>query len=285
VSTNLANHPVARIAAAKLRDLGSLVLPQDRAGRSGGIDGSTAPVGAFGVATADAGVETLRRMASVDRYNDWIYSRIEDHVGRRVLEVGCGLGNMTPYFLGRDRLVAIDVLRPSVEQVRARYGREPNFRAYCADICAEETYQRLGSFSFDTVVCLNVLEHIRDDAVALRHMAGLLEPGGKLLLFVPAGQYLYGKLDAALLHHRRYDAAALGELVERSGLNVETLGYMNPAGIPGWFLASRVLGRSTPPRLLLGLFNLLTPAFRLIEERVEMPVGLSLICVASRSVR
>ncbi len=276
----LAAHPFARFASAKLRDAGALAFAQGREAIAG-IATATRDR-QIGDGQQDAGVETLRRMASVDKYNDWIFDRIEPHVGQRILEVGCGLGNMTPYFLGREQLVSIDVLPASTRQVQGRFGGQLNFRAFCADICAAETFEALRPYRFDTAVCLNVLEHIKDDTLALRHMADLLEPGGKLILFVPAGQFLYGQLDAALLHHRRYDAEGLRRQVERAGLSVEMLQHMNPAGIPGWFLASRVLHRETPPRMLLGLFNVLTPAFRWLEDRVRMPVGLSLICVASR---
>jgi len=272
MQTPLVDHPFAQFASAKLREAGAIAGIGERSSAS--EEAAAGP--------EDAGVETLRRMASVDKYNDWIFSTIEERVGQRILEVGCGLGNMTPYFLGRDHLVSIDILPASVQHVKERLSRESNFRALRADICSTSTYEALKPNRFDTVVCLNVLEHIQDDALALRHMAGLLEPGGRLLLFVPAGQFLYGKLDAALLHYRRYDADSLRCRLERAGLRIESLRHMNVAGVPGWYLASRILRRRTPPRALLGLFNLLTPAFRRLEDRVRVPFGLSLVCVARR---
>ena len=145
-------------------------------------------------------------------------------MGRRILEVGCGLGNITPYFLGRDRLVSIDILPASVWQVERQLSREPNFRAFCADICSAATYQELKPYRFDTVVCLNVLEHIQNDALALRHMAGLLEPGGSLLLFVPAG----GSSMASSTPRSCTTGATMPtrsrQLLEQAGLRVETHG-------------------------------------------------------------
>jgi SAM-dependent methyltransferase len=227
----------------------------------------------------DAGVETLRRMASVDKYNEWIFRRIEAHVGDRILEVGCGLGNMTPFFLGRELLVSMDVLPASISQVRELYGAQPRFHAVEGDILQRSVVEGLRPHRFDTVVCLNVLEHIREDCLALRNMAELLQPGGRLILFLPAGQYLYGRLDAALLHFRRYDRRSLTLLAEAAGLKIRLVNHMNPAGIPGWFLASKVLRRSSPPRGLLSLFNVLTPLLVRLEESVEVPLGLSLVCV------
>jgi methyltransferase family protein len=127
-----------------------------------------------------------------------------------------------------------------------------------------------------------VLEHIEDDAAALRGMRAALQPGGQLLLFVPAGRYLFGALDAALGHHRRYEPRALRALLAAQGFEVRALYYMNVAGIPGWFLSSRVLRRTTPPAGLLWLFNRLTPAFARLEARWRPPVGQSLVCIARR---
>jgi SAM-dependent methyltransferase len=232
-----------------------------------------------------AGVETLRRMASVDNYNRWIFRRLAHHVGRRVLEVGCGIGNMTPFFLGGEHVTCIDVLPESVATVRATFADRPQVEVLLADIADPATPGRLAGRAFDTVVCLNVLEHIADDRQALRHMFDLLEGGGKLLLFVPAGAYLFGHLDRALGHYRRYTLGPLRDLLRETGFTVELASYMNVAAIPGWFLASRILRREAPPMGLLRLFNRLTPLFIWGEERLRPGFGQSIICVARRPAR
>lgn len=229
-----------------------------------------------------AGVETLRRMASIDRYNRWIFQKLSRYVGTRVLEVGCGIGNMTPFFLGAERMTCIDVLPESVAEVRRQFADDPRVRAIVADISDPASVFEVGESAYDTAVCINVLEHIRDDAGALRHMRFALRPGGHLLLFVPAGQYLFGHLDAALGHYRRYAKEPLRELVATQGFDVVDVFYMNVAGIPGWFLSSRVLRREAPPRGLLWLFNLLAPALTRIEETLQPPFGQSLVLVARR---
>jgi SAM-dependent methyltransferase len=129
---------------------------------------------------------------------------------------------------------------------------------------------------------LNVLEHIEADGRALRNMRELLSDGGKLVLLVPAGPYLFGTLDKAIGHYRRYDERGLRSLVANAGFRVDQVRPFNFFGIPGWFLASRVLKRRMPPRGLLGLFNLLAPMFILIEENLRPPLGQSLICIATK---
>ncbi len=228
------------------------------------------------------GVETLRRMASVDRYNKWIFASIARHIGDRVLEVGCGIGNMTPFFLGAETVTAIDVLPESVAVVKKQSEGLPHVRVLTADIEASTVVDQLGARSYDTVVCINVLEHIQNDAIALRNMKEVLIPGGKLILFVPAGQYLYGSLDRALGHYRRYTLAPLLALVESQGFEIVEAAYMNIAGIPGWFVSSRILRREAPPRGLLRLFNLLAPFFIRFEGAVRPPFGQSILCIAKR---
>jgi SAM-dependent methyltransferase len=230
----------------------------------------------------DPGVETLDRMASVDRYNAWMYRRIEPFLGSQVVEVGCGLGNMTSFLLSTRQLVSVDILPASVRRVQDSMQDEPEFQAVVGDICSDEIVQQLGDYGFDTAVCLNVLEHIEDDGRALHNMYTLIKQGGRLVLLVPAGSYLFGTLDRAIGHHRRYDVAGLAELVTVAGFRVDEMQGFNIFGIPGWFLASRILKRRVPPRGLLGLFNFLAPLFILIEETIRPRFGQSIICIATK---
>jgi SAM-dependent methyltransferase len=225
-------------------------------------------------------------MAAVERYNAWIYQEFADSVGQRILEVGCGIGNMTEYFIDRELLVGIDLLPASVELTRQQYATRDNVLTHLGDITDPDLNSALTHYHFDTVVCLNVLEHIENDLLALQHMHKVLVPHGKLLLFVPAGAYMYGTLDAALGHYRRYERAMLAERVSAAGFNIQRLSYLNLAGIPGWWLNSRVLKRDILPTSQLKWFNRLAPLFirgeRLLRKVWDAPFGQSLLCVAQR---
>lgn len=227
-------------------------------------------------------------MASVDRYNRWIYSEIAPFVGRCVLEVGCGIGNMTRYFLGTQRLIALDRLPGSVALVAETFAGLPNVQTCLGDITAPSTVEQLVPYPIDTVVCLNVLEHIERDDVALRHMFQLLQPGGYLLLFVPAGVYMYGTLDRALGHFRRYTRTDLTARVAGAGFRPARVSYLNLAGIPGWWLNSRVLHRQLLPTGQLRLFNTLAPLLITVERALrrlwDVPAGQSLLCIARKGL-
>ncbi len=247
------------------------------------------PVTPDAVEVSDAdriGYETLWRMASVPLYNRWIYQTLAPFVGDRILEVGCGIGNMTAYFLGSELLVSIDRLQASVEMTRSLYAGNPHFHVFQGDITDPDLFARLQVYAFDTVVAINVLEHIREDALALSHMWQLLQPGGRLLLVVPAGRYLYGSLDRALGHYRRYDRKMMQALAAAAGFDWQTLHYMNLAGVPGWWLNSRVLKRQLLPQGALRWFNRLAPFFiraeGLLRRVWDAPAGQSLVGVSQK---
>ncbi len=228
------------------------------------------------------GVETLLRLADVETYNDWVYRRIRPYLGERLLEVGCGIGNMSGYYADRSLLVCLDLLPEPLTLVRRKLGKRPNLHTLLGDICAESTIAALTRYDFDTAVMLNVLEHIEDDARALRATHRLLVPGGRLVLLLPAERYLYGTLDQALGHYRRYEPDDVRPLVEDAGYAVELLEYMNLPGILGWFLNGRLLRRRLLPRAQLAVFNVLAPLFEWMEGAIPPPRGQSLLVVCRR---
>jgi len=134
----------------------------------------------------------------------------------------------------------------------------------------------------DTIVCLNVLEHIEEDAATLRDFARVLPSGGHLTLLVPAMPALYGSLDEALRHYRRYDRSALVKLVTDAGFAVDKVRYLNRPGVFGWWLNSRVFRRRVLPRQQLGAFRWLMPILR-AEEKTEPSFGMSLLVLARRT--
>jgi len=136
----------------------------------------------------------------------------------------------------------------------------------------------LAGQSFDTIICLNVLEHVDDDISALQAIRRMLAPSGRLILLVPALPVLYGTIDRALGHHRRYKRAGLASLLEATGFKLAHIEYFNLAGVPGWWFAGRVLRRQMIPAASLKLYDALVPLFRL-ERLIPWRVGQSLIAI------
>jgi glycosyltransferase involved in cell wall biosynthesis len=231
----------------------------------------------------DVGAITLRRMSNLSAYNAWLHKMFETYLGRRILEVGSGVGNQTRFFLDRERVVASDIEPHYQMELRAKFGDRANVKvaAFRFPLSGADRSEALAERP-DTVVCLNVLEHIEDDAAAARDFASVLPPGGRLVLLVPALPALYGTLDVHLNHYRRYEPDGLRNLVSGAGFEIEALHYLNRPGVAGWWLNSRVLKRKILPRQQTRAFRLLLPLLRR-EERRPPSFGMSLLVLARKA--
>jgi len=210
------------------------------------------------------------------RYNRWMFDRLRRWIGRRVLEIGSGIGNLSTFLVDREQLVLTDTREEYLNRLRQRFAGRPNIavaRLYLPNDDSAVARQR-----FDTVICLNVLEHVDDDLSSLVAIRRLLAPAGRLVLLVPALPALYGTIDRALGHHRRYTRAGLADLLRATGYTLAHIEYFNLAGIPGWWWAGRVLRRDTIPGGSLKLYDALVPLFRL-ERFIPWRLGQSLIAI------
>ena len=224
--------------------------------------------------------ETLSKMNALEDFNGHVYETIKPFCGSRVLEVGAGTGNITRFLLSRSDVTATDVNVESVARLRGQFTGYDGFEALAWD-ASRPPPEALRGALFDTVVCLNVLEHIEDHEAALRHMRSLLQPAtGRLVILVPAHRALYSGLDRNLGHFRRYDRASLTALLEGCGFEVERMFPFNLLGVLGWLLNGKVLGRDKLPVGQLGVYELIAPLALPLERSVQLPVGLSLVAVA-----
>jgi glycosyltransferase involved in cell wall biosynthesis len=231
----------------------------------------------------DVGAITLRRMATLAPYNRWLHERFEHYLGKRILEVGSGVGNQTRFFVDdREQIIASDVEPHYVRELIARFGDRPNVRVASYRFpLADGDRSELHDASIDTIVCMNVLEHIEDDRATLQNFAQVLPPDGHLVLLVPALKALYGTLDQHLGHFRRYTDDELAALVKNAGFSIETIRFLNRPAVFGWWLSSRVLKRRVMPKGQLKAFRWIMPLLKL-EERRSPGFGLSLLVLARR---
>lgn len=235
----------------------------------------------FDSETEDIVYQTLQRMKKLHRYNQWIFSKFQPYLGRRVLETGSGIGNITKFLLDRDLIIATDVEPKYLTLLKNTFGKYKKFMIEQLDISGPEV-KRYQSYHIDSVICFNVLEHIEQDEKPLKKIFELLEPGGRLLLLVPSHPWLYGSLDEHLGHQRRYGKKELRNKLETAGFRVIFLKHFNRIGILGWFLDSRILRRKRLPLFQLRIYNLFVPLFKL-EKFFPLPFGTSLLAVAEKS--
>jgi len=225
--------------------------------------------------------DDLETMSEARRYQAHVFELLRPHIGSSVLEVGCGIGT-TSLRLAEiaERLVCIEPNLNCVSRARAALDGNPKITLR---ICHLEECDRgeLIEQRFDTIVCVNVLEHIEDDIRALRLFRDLVAPtGGRVLIFVPAVQAAYGPLDAALGHHRRYSKRTLRGAFEAAGLDVMALRYTNPIGLLGWMYNAHVSRATEHTSTQVKLFEQIVAPWALpLDRLVPPPIGLSLFAV------
>ncbi|MGD0132216.1 MAG: glycosyltransferase [Bryobacteraceae bacterium] len=210
--------------------------------------------------------DILDAFASAPNFNRWMADTIRPYIGRRVLEIGAGMGNLTRLLLpGRKRYVATDIDREHLERLRNRLANRPHLET--AELNAVEPEgQEAFRGQMDTVVCLNVLEHIQDAVGALRNIRSLLEDGGRAVILVPCGQSIYNSLDEELGHFQRYSEDQLRQRMTEAGFEVETVLRFNRASRPGWWLNGTILKRRTISRLQLKNFDRLVWILRRVDS-------------------
>jgi len=229
------------------------------------------------------GHQILAEMSWARRFHEWMAELILPDLGVRILEVGAGIGSLGRCLPRRERLVLSDRDPLYLRLLADAWAGHPIVSVAKFDLESDADAAALAAHPFDTVVCANVLEHVADDAAAVRRMASVLEPGGRLVLLVPQHPALYGRYDRELGHHRRYRREDLRRLLEAAGLRIVRERSFNFAAMIGWWWNSVVLRRRSMGRWQVKLFDLIVPLMRRVERRLALP-GLSLLMVAERPV-
>jgi SAM-dependent methyltransferase len=224
------------------------------------------------------GAATLEIMQVAAQYNQWQYDRISPYLGSRICEVGAGIGNMSVLLrqVSPELMVLTDTDPYYRGALRDRLGAFPEVFIEQLTLPDPEARARFQHYALDTVVALNVLEHIVDDIEAVRSIAGMLRSGGRAVILVPAVPALYGSLDIGLGHQRRYTRRSLRRCMSLAGFRVEQVFYFNLVGMLGWLLNSRLLAVSRLPVQQVRMFDGLVPFLRL-EDRIPLPLGQSVI--------
>jgi SAM-dependent methyltransferase len=201
---------------------------------------------------------------------------LRPHVGNRVLEIGSGIGTLTAQFIPRDRYLASDINPNYLHYLRAYAIGKPYLGVARVDAALPADFADLTGL-FDTVLIINVLEHVPDPFVTLRNIHGTLAPGGRVVVLVPQHPRLFNTLDQVLEHRERYTVAALRAQLEQSGFEVADLFDFNRTLAPAW-LVNGLIRRRKFSRVQLKILELMMPIVRRVD-RVWPWGGLSLVAV------
>ncbi len=225
------------------------------------------------------GAETLKRMDTARFYNDVIFHRAEKLLKGDILEVGCGIGSFTKKLATKGNVTSIDIERLYINKTKKAL--RDNASVGYGDI-EKGVYFFDNNKKFDSIVCLNVLEHIKNDDKALLNMYSLLKKGGNIFLLTPAHPFFYGSLDKNLGHERRYKIQHLVKLFVKSHFKIQRSYYFNLLGGLGWFINSRIFKRQIIPSNQLWAFVLFSRIPLFLENFFVPPFGLSCIVIASK---
>lgn len=230
------------------------------------------------------GDATLNALDHADRFTDWMFEQVRPWLGGSILEIGSGKGTYGRK-VQRDfplsRVILSDIDPGYVEELQRAFAGS-NVQALRIDMEEPVDFKQVVP-SVDSAFALNVLEHTRDDGRALRNVYEVLRPGGYFIVLVPAHPFLYGAIDRSIGHTRRYTKKALLAAVGTTSFNVRRVFYFNALSLVGWYVAGRVLKRTSVSAGPVNAYVRLIPFMRFVEKRIlRQRVGMSLIAVLQK---
>lgn len=228
-------------------------------------------------------LEALESLSNAEWYNKWLINHFSKYLEGEILEVGCGIGNFSRLLSQYGKIHATDINKDYLKRVKKELKLQGHKHITVGfGNIEKKNFSFKPGRKFDSIVCLNVLEHLKNDLRSLKNLYSILKPGGFLILLVPADNILYGEIDRAISHYRRYGKAELKSLISNTGFHILSLRKLNFIGGLGWFFSGKILRNRTISKGNVGLFSKLAPFFLWFEEFIEPPIGTSLLLIARK---
>lgn len=232
----------------------------------------------------------LESLSNAINYQKWILEIISPFLGNSILEVGAGIGNMSQWLPVRSELIITEAEIKYVDLIKKRFGNKelPNLKIEHVDL-SKPWLNDFIKYNLDTIISFNVLEHIEDDQAAFNDFVNILKQSNssnvkRIITFVPAHQFLFGSLDKAFGHYRRYDSASVIKKIQKIDPQVKIrTQYFNVFGIFGWYILGKVLKRKIIGNDSIRTFEYICPYIKKIDnflhESLRIPLGQSLLIV------
>ena len=223
----------------------------------------------------------LNNLTGTPQYLSWLARQLRPHIGDSVLELGAGIGNLAGRLMAkRVQYVAAERDPLHLHALNNRFLRTPNVAVRRLDPEIPEHFAGLEN-SFDTVLCLNVMEYVDDPEAVLDSLRPSLKPGGTVVMLVPRGPALFGTLDQSLGHKRRFTPDSARKILESRGFSVEKVYQFNRAGAPPWWVYSKIVRSKRINKLVLKIFDKSVWMWRRIDPLLPWP-GLALILIGRK---
>lgn len=233
------------------------------------------------------GTDTLEVISEAHHFNRWMYETIKPHCSGEILEIGSGIGNISQFFINDGASISLSDIENSYFPIlKEKFGESKNlkgmYRLDFSDKNLEKNHPEMIN-RFDTIFALNVVEHIPDHEQALKNAMKMLKKGGKVVILVPAFQFLYNGFDKQLDHCRRYTQKSLQTLLENSGFEIKHKQYFNFIAIFGWFISGTILRKNIIPGGQMRFYDAMVPVWKVLDFFTGKLVGISVIQVGVKS--
>ena len=227
------------------------------------------------------GHENLELLAHRYRFNDWLFKEVSHGLHGNILEVGSGIGTFTEKLIHsfpNSHLTLTDISPTYIKDLKEKYSTNENISVGKLDLNNKGDYERIGYKKFDSIIAINVLEHVENDEFALVQLFNMLKENGVLVILVPCHKFLYNVIDKNVGHFRRYSKKDLENKVRKTGFTIDKIHYFNLLGMIGWFINGNLLKNSKISDTGLKIFDQLVPLSKYGEMVMGKRTGLSIIC-------
>lgn len=227
------------------------------------------------------GHENLELISQSQRFNNWLYEEILPGLYGDILEVGSGIGTFTDKLISSfptSNITLTDISLEYVKKLNNKYSGNTKISTYHLDLNSKMDYERIGYGKFDSIVAINVLEHVEKDEFALGQLYRMLKDKGTLILLVPCHGFLYNVIDRSVGHFRRYTKSDLGAKIRKTEFAIDRMFYFNALGIMGWYLNGNLFKNSQVNGAGLKVLDVLVPILKRTERITGKRAGLSIIC-------
>jgi 2-polyprenyl-3-methyl-5-hydroxy-6-metoxy-1,4-benzoquinol methylase len=232
-----------------------------------------------------AGHKNLEIISSSRQFNSWVYEKVIGRLYGSVLEVGSGLGVFSEKIvrdMSRSEIMLTDKSFSYLRNLEKKFANRTNVTVYSLDLECTTDYQKIGYEKFDTILAINVLEHVENDEFVFGQLYRMLRKNGTIILLVPSYKFLYNHIDLAIGHKRRYTKKELQTKIQKCQFIIEEIQSFNLAGILGWYVNGNLLQNPTISTRAVTLFDHLVPFWKLLDYITLKKIGLSIICYLRR---
>jgi len=222
--------------------------------------------------------------SNADNFTNWLYSQFKPFIEGNILEISSGVGTYSKKILKdfpSNKITLTEISNTLLDILRKIDNDKVS--VFKLDLNELEDYKKIGYEKFDTIICANVLEHVKKDEFSLNQFNKMLRKNGKLLLLVPNNPNLYGEADKILGHYRRYTKDDIIQKAKKANFTIKKSRFFNSIGIIGWKITKASKKPKHNPKLLK-LFNQLIPLVKGFDDKIISKIsGLSIFVVLEKS--